>query len=112
MTDEVTIAGISRWIEEQVKNRNPIGMHIFLDAAQKIVALMQNFNEELIEAEIAYRKVRSDLAEGGMTAAAAEQKAKTSEEYHLFLSKKYKKDRINDLIQLIKKKASVTEWQP
>lgn len=91
------------WFEERVRNHEPVAPSMWIEGSLKVNALMQNFNETLIEAEMRYRRTRAAYIEEGQTAAAAESKAKASDVYEDFLRLKAEKERISEFIMLSKK---------
>jgi len=104
MKELTTIDSILEYIENAVSEKQPLSPAIWLDAASKLNALLGSFDDEFIQAEMAYRKLRASYLEQGKSAAHGETVSKASPEYELFLKYKARKDQIERLIQISKKR--------
>lgn len=108
--NQVTINTILNWFQEQVEDKVPVAASIYIDAAQKLVALMGPLDDSLIEAEMTYRRIRSIHISEGKTAAAAETLAKSSDAYYNWLQLKAKRDRVEHFINLCKARTRLQAW--
>lgn len=106
----VTIDGILDWFQDAVERKMPVSSAIYLDGCQKLVALLGNFDDSLIEAELAYRRLRSGFIEDGKSAAESEARAKASDAYRDYLKLKAKRDRITEFILLGKARLKLPVW--
>lgn len=96
---------------EAIKEGRPLTPGLFLEGSHRLVILLQDLDEELIDAELAYRRLKASLIEGDYTSAASETIAKASGEYKTYLTLKAKRDRVQEFILVSKKRASLQEWQ-
>ena len=100
---DLILDGAKKAVEENI----PTSPAQWLDAAQRLNALIQNLDEELVNAEITYRRIRSYFIEEGKSASESETRAKSSEEYGQYLKLKAKKDQVEGFIQIAKKRCDV-----
>ena len=107
----VTIDSILDWFQDAVERKMPVSSAVYLDGCQKLIALLGNFDDSLIEAELAYRRLRSGFIEDGKSAAEAETRAKASDAYRDYLKLKAKRDRINEFVMLSKKRVGLESWE-
>jgi len=107
----VTIDGILAWFQDAVERKMPVSSAIYLDGCQKIVALLGNFDDDLVEAELVYRRLRSGFIEDGKSAAEAEARTKASDAYRDYLKLRAKRDRIEQFILLSKKRVGLESWE-
>lgn len=107
----VTIDSILGEFEKHVADGTPVSPGLWLDGAAKLVSLMGSLDDELIDAELKYRNIRTFYIDDDKTAAEAEARAKSSEAYRNYLHLKAKKERIQEFINISKKRVGLTEWQ-
>lgn len=105
-----TVDSIMEWFNHAVATIQPISPGQWLDGAMMIVAMMQEIDESLIEAEAKYRETRAVFIEEGKSAAEAETRAKASDAYINYCKLKAKKERITSFIQLAKKRTELQTW--
>ena len=103
-----TIDEILNGARDAVNNGVPVSPSSWLDAAQRLNALFQNLDEELIDAESAYMNVKVVYIEEGKTVAEAEARAKATEAYKNYLRLKAKKEQIKEFIRIVKKRVEST----
>ncbi len=98
----ITIDTITNWLLKQVQEKNPVHASTWLDAAQKIVVLLQTEQEKLfdLEQDIAIR--RNVLLESGESVAKAKSKVEELEAYKDARKQKAKIDRAIELIRVSK----------
>lgn len=90
-----------------VAERNPVSPHQFLEAAQYLATLMGDEHGKMYELEQAYIKKAMEEMEKGATNAAAEKKAKLTEEYLAYMKQKAFVNQISEFIRLAKKHAQL-----
>jgi hypothetical protein len=108
---DITVDSIMTEMEERVARGIPMTPGIYLDYAQKLVALLSNLDESLVLAEMAYRKLRAQFIEIGTTAAEAEVRAKSSDAYKEYLFLKAKRDRVQEVVNISKKRVGLTQFE-
>ena len=98
----ITIDTITNWLLMQVQTKQPIHASTWLDAAQKIVVLLQTEQEKLfdLEQDIAVRG--NVLLEAGESVAKAKSKVEELEVYKNARKQKAKIDRAIELIRVSK----------
>lgn len=107
----VTIDGILGWFHDQVEKKQPISPATWIEGCQKVNALLGNLDQDLVGAEMAYRRLRSKLVSDEDTSSAkAETIAKASDEYQNYLLLKAKKKQIESFIQIAKKSVELKHW--
>lgn len=102
---------ILNFFEEEVKKGTPITPGIWLDGAVRLVSLLAGLDDEMIEAEMEYRQLRSLYIEEGKSAAEAEARAKSNQLYAKYLKLKAKRERVQEIVNLSKKRASLMNWE-
>ena len=107
--EKVTIESILSWFSDCVASKHAPSPVTWVEGAMKINALMHEFNTDLVQKEMAYRRLRADLIVAGDSSSSAEAKAKASPEYMDYLTKKLEADRIQEFIMLAKKRSSLQD---
>lgn len=110
MQDLVTITSIENWFRENVEQRIPIAPSKYLDAAQKIVVLLSNLDDDLTTAEMAVNRRVAAYMESGDSAAGAKLKVKALPEYENYLRMNAQKERAIEFIRICKKKVEIQQW--
>ncbi len=110
--EEITIPKILSWFENAVRHGHPVSTATWIDGAHKVVSLLQNFNEQCVVAEMAYRELRASLIAQGRSGVESETIAKGSPIYATHLRMKAERERIEQWCQLAKKRTEIKEWQP
>lgn len=98
----VTVEKITGWLVEQVQHKNPIGPETWLDAAQKIVVLLQSEQESLFNMEQEVAKLRNILLESGKSVAYAKSRIEETEEYKKARIQKAKIEGALELVRISK----------
>jgi len=106
----VTVDGILAYFQKKVEQKIPVSPATWLDGCQKLNALMSNLNDDMISAEMAYRRLRAWSVQNGDSGIKAETVAKASAEYELFLRLKSKKEMCEAFIQIAKKTVELRQW--
>jgi len=106
----VSVDSILGWLKKSVENKEPIPPSTWLDAAQKLVVLLEDVDSALILKEMEFnRRIHDSIAAGGTTAAATAE-AKASQAYQDLLVLKAKKERVIETIRISKKRTEVPNW--
>jgi len=108
--EDVTLDGILDWFYRETCARTPISTSQWLDAALKMTVLVQDLDNELIEAEINYRTYKASLIDKGQTAAGSDAFTKASPFYSKYLKLKAKRERIAEFIMVAKKRAQLEHF--
>lgn len=95
---------------ESVEKNMPVSPAQWLDAAQRLNALVENLDERLIATEMDYRKLRASYIEEGKSATEAETRAKASDTYGELLRLKAKKEQVEAFIQIAKKRCDIRDF--
>ncbi len=109
-TEDVTLDGILDWFYSQTCARASVSTSQWLDAALKMTVLVQDLDDDLITAEVKYRKIKAKMIGEGKSAACSESLAKASDEYANYLKLKAKRERIAEFIMVAKKRAALQSW--
>lgn len=110
LPEKVTITSIMSWFEDAIRHGHPISTATWIDGASKVVSLLQDFNEEAIVAEMAYRELRATLISQGRSGVESETIAKGSPIYAKHLRMKAERERIEQWCQLAKKRTEVKDF--
>ncbi len=103
----VTVHTIMDWLHEQIAKRIPITPAVYLDSAQKLVVLLQDIDEDLIRAEMDYRREKSLHMTQGASGIEAETRAKGSARYAEYLQLKALRERVMATVQIAKKRTEL-----
>jgi hypothetical protein len=105
-----TIEEILEGARSSVEKNQPVSPTQWLDAAQRLNALIQNLDERLVEVEMIYRRLRAGFIEDGKSATESETRAKSSDAYGELLKLKAKKDQVDSFIQIAKKRCEIRNF--
>lgn len=111
MSEELTtVEKILAYVEDQVAHKVPFSAGAYLDLAQKMISLMGNLDDSLIEANMAVNKKKCEFIENGDSAAKAEIKVEATEEYAAFRRLKARRERAQEFIMLAKKRVELQSY--
>jgi len=105
--EKVTIESIIANLERSVEDSNPISPVRWVESAIRVNTLLGSFDEELIKAEVAYRRIVLSHVSEGDNNATAEAKAKVTEEYIKYRTMELRKKQLNEFILLAKKRSTI-----
>jgi hypothetical protein len=105
-----TIDSVLSYFEEAAMSKLPVSPSQYLDAAQLLTALVGNLDNEIVDAELSYLKMRALYLEEGKTSTESEVRSKATEVYATFLRLRAKRERVKSFIQLAKKRVELQSW--
>lgn len=94
--DQVTIDTIISYFDEQIRNKQPIAPHLWLDAAQKINILLEDEQDKLFDLEQAISTQKRICIERGDSVAKAKVIVESSD---VFKDARKQKARIDRLVE-------------
>ena len=111
MEDElVSIDGILGWMKSTVENKIPISPGLYLDAASKLLILLSDLDDDLIDARMQVACARTSLLEQGKPVGAAKMLSEATEAYGTFLRLQAKRDRVSEMIRVAKLRTQLGNW--
>ena len=102
MEQLVTVDTITKWLVEQVQTKNPVSPEDWLDAAQKIIVLLQGEQEKLFEMEQKVAEIRNVIIVQGKSVASAKSAVEASNEYKTARIQKAKIEGALELVRIAK----------
>ena len=105
MTELVTVDTIIDYLKDCVEQRLPIGPDVWLDAAQKLVALSSDESERLFELQHELAVIKMQQMEDGATAAKAKIFAEAFPEYKDMQKQKARIEQIQEMVRIAKLQA-------
>src|ERR1035437_6408221 len=102
-----TIDTIMDYFQKAAEEKIPVTPSLWLDGAIKIIALLGNLDDTLIEAKFATMSLLAKLIEEGGSVSLAKVKMNATEAYKTFLKLEAKRERIAEFIMLAKKRCSL-----
>ena len=97
-----TVETIMQYLEEAVKNKTPIPPSDWLDASQRLVVLLGDETDVLLDLQQAVNQEKVNWIEQGKTATEAKLRAEAGETYKLFCCQRAKISRVEELIRISK----------
>lgn len=109
METKVTVDLILENLQEWVENKQPISVHDWLDAAQKLVVLVSDIQEELFLLEQVISKRKLQYIDDGASVAKADVKVECLDEYVQSRRLTAKIDQVYELIRISKLQARMSD---
>lgn len=100
--EENSVDSIMAVLEKWAAEKRPIDPATYLEAAMKLAALVGNEADTLFDMEQKVAKMRVELLQNGMTAAATKMHIEATDEYKLARKQRAKIDRVQENIRLAK----------
>lgn len=105
--EPVTLDGIAAWFKKTIEQRLPVPPSAYLDAATKMTVLLEDLDEDIVEAEMAVNRAVRDYMLEDESAASAKIMVRATPEYGKLLRLNAKKERVMAFCQLAKKRVEV-----
>ena len=106
----VTIDTILNWFQEQIEQKIPVSAGMYLEAAQKMIVLLANIDDEIVEKELTVNRQIADMIESGDSVSAAKIKVKALNDYADLQRLIAKKERAKGFIQISKKRVELQNF--
>jgi len=106
----VSLDSILAWYREKIESKQPIPPSIWLDGAAKLEVLVEELDEDLVEAKMAVNEEKASLVREGNSVAAADALVEATPAFRTYLTLKAKKERVVEFIRLAKKRTELSTW--
>lgn len=108
--ERVSIESIENELRTAVINGIPMAPSVWLDRVSKINILMQDLDEKCVLAEFEVNRGVAELVEAGQSAAAARALVRGSLKWVEHMNQKLKRERLQELIRIAKRRVDLQEW--
>jgi site-specific DNA-adenine methylase len=109
--DGQTLDDILAKLKEMAETKQPVDMTLYLDAAAKMLILLQDLDEELVDAQMTVANAKAQLITDGKSVSASQVIIEATPHYRTLLTLKAKRERIGEFIRVCKKRTEINNWE-
>ena len=107
ITTDLILGDLKKWVEEKI----PVDAHKWLDAAQKLTALMGDEHDRLFEMQREIADMKVQFIEGGATVAKANLLVERLNEYTRMQQQRAKIERVEEMVRIAKLQARMKDTE-